>query len=113
MEGVGVDIGRQPPGAADAGDHRKLVLVEAEIMDRPQQGPQRDAMPATGAEEVRHHLLAEIVGDVEIGGGVDEHHAPLASAVARVAARALMPMATMTTSASSQCSASNESIRSR
>src|SRR5450756_23347 len=85
MEGVGVDIGRQPPGAADAGDHRKLVLVEAEIMDRPQQGPQRNAMPATGAEEVRHHLLAEIVGDVEIGGCFDEHHAPLASAVARAA----------------------------
>ena len=54
-------------------------------MDRPQQSPQRDAMPATGTQEVRHHLLAEIIADVEIGGCVDEHHAPLASAVARAA----------------------------
>ena len=85
VEGVGVDIGRQPPGAADAGDDRELVLVEAEVVDRPQQRPQRDAVPAAGTEEVRHHLLAEIVADVEIGGGVDEHHAPLASAAARAA----------------------------
>ena len=85
MEGVGVDIGRQPPGAADAGDDRELVLVDAEIVDRPQQRAQRDAMAATGAEEVRHHLRAEIIADVEVGGGVDEHHASLASAAAQVA----------------------------
>ena len=85
MEGVGVDIGGQPPGTADAGDDRKLVLVDVELVDRPQQGAQRDAVAAARTKEVRHHLLAEIVADVEIGGGVDEHHVPLASAAARVA----------------------------
>ncbi len=85
MEGVGVDIGRQPSGTANAGDNRELVLIDAEVVDRPQQRPQGDAMPATRAEEVRHHLLAEIVADVEVGGGVDEHHVPLASAAARAA----------------------------
>ena len=37
MESIGVDIGRQPPGAANAGDDREFVLVDAEIVDRPQQ----------------------------------------------------------------------------
>ena len=83
MEGVGVDIGREPPGAADAGDNRELVLVDTEVVDRPQQSAQGDAMAAAGTEEMRHHLLAEIVADFEIGGCVDIHHDPLASALTR------------------------------
>ena len=85
VERIGVDIGRQPPGAANAGNNRELVLVDLEIMDRPQQRAQRDAVAAARAKEVRHHLRTEIIAHVEVGGGVENHDASLASAAAQAA----------------------------
>ncbi len=38
--GVGVDIGADAARTADAGNDRELVLVEAQLMDRPQQRAQ-------------------------------------------------------------------------
>ena len=72
VEGVGVDIGADAARAADARDHRELVLVDAQLVHRPQQRAQRDAVAAAGAHEMRHHLQPQIVLDVE--GRADDAH---------------------------------------
>jgi len=74
MKSVGVDVGGEPPGAADAGHHRELVLVYAQLMDGPEQSPERDAVAAAGAKEVRHHLQTQIIAHVESGSRVDDRH---------------------------------------
>ena len=73
VERVGVDVGRKPAGAADAGHHGELVLIYAQLVDSPEQRPEGNAVAAARAEEVRHHLQTQIVAYVESRGGVDHH----------------------------------------
>jgi len=61
MEGVGVDIGTEPPRTTDAANKRQPILVDVEFIDRPQQRAQRDAVPATRAQEVRKQVLAQVL----------------------------------------------------
>ena len=60
---IGVDVGRDTAGTADAADDCELVLVDAEFVQRPQQRAQRDAVAAARAQEMRHQLQAQIVPD--------------------------------------------------
>ncbi len=69
VQGIGVNIGGQPARAADAGDHRQPVLADAQLVHRPQQRAQRDAVPAAGTEKVGKLAQADVVPHLEVPGG--------------------------------------------
>ena len=48
---------------ADPGHHHEFVFLPAEVVNRPQQGVQDNAMPAAGAPEMRKKSLPNVVFD--------------------------------------------------
>ena len=62
VQRVDVDIARRARRAADARDHHHLVLVQPDMVDRAQRGLEDDAVPATGAEDRRKLVQAQILG---------------------------------------------------
>jgi hypothetical protein len=66
VKGIGVDIGAEPARASDAGNEGQPVLVDIELVDRPQQRAQGDTVTASRAQEMREHVFTQVIVDIEL-----------------------------------------------
>lgn len=66
VKGISVDISAEPPRASDARNEGQPVLVDAEVVDPPQQRSQRDTVTATRAQEMRKQVFAQVIADIEL-----------------------------------------------
>ena len=65
VHGPQIDVADGPAGAADAADHHRLLPLEAQVDDGPQEGAGHDADAAARAPDVRQPLGVQELLDLE------------------------------------------------